>query len=135
MRKDFNILDYEEVEKIALNYGIFDKNELAQALQFMHELGSLIHFNNEFLRQKVVINPQYMIDLMTCLVSVNNKFIVDGKLKHSDIEKIWDKYDSSLHLWILKVTEKFDLTFAAPDQKLNLVPCLMPETPAVPINW
>jgi leucine-rich repeat kinase 2 len=103
MRKHHNILDFEEVEKIAANHGIFQKNELAQALQFLHDLGSLIHFNNEFLREKVVINPQYMIDLMSCLVSVNNNFIVDGKLKHEDVQKIWMNYDSSLYSWILKV--------------------------------
>jgi hypothetical protein len=32
------------------------------------------------------------------------------------------------------VTEKFDLTFAVPEQKLNLVPCLMPESPGSTIN-
>jgi hypothetical protein len=107
MRKEHNILEYDEVEKIAANYGIFEKTELAQALQFMHDLGSLIHFNNEFLREKVVINPQYMIDLMACLVSVNNTFIVDGKLKHEDVQKIWSNYDTSLHPWILKVKHHF----------------------------
>ena len=94
-----------------------------------------MHFNNEFLKEKVVINPQFKVDLMACLVSVNNNFIADGKLNHSDVEKIWKKYDPSLHEWILKITEKFDLTFAVPDQKLNLVPCLMSETPSVPLNW
>jgi hypothetical protein len=70
-----------------------------------------------------------MVDLMACLVSVNNNFIRNGKLYHSDISKIWSQYDPSLHGWILKVTEKFDLSFSVPDQSLNLVPCLMSETP------
>ena len=135
MKSKKNILDYADIEKIASNHGIFDQLELNQALQFLHDLGSLMHFNNEFLRDKVVINPQFMVDLMASLVSVHNNFIVDGKLNHADVEKIWKKYDPALHAWILKITEKFDLTFAIPEQKMNLVPCLMSETPQAPINW
>lgn len=135
LKSQVNLLDYEEVEKIASNSGIFDKAELTQALQFLHDLGSIIHFNKEFLKDKVIINSQYMIDLMACLVSVNNNFITDGKLRHSDVQKIWKDYEPSLHQWILKVTEEFDLTFAVPDQSINLVPCLMPDTPSESINW
>ena len=80
----------------------------------------------------MVINSQYMVDLMACLVSVNNNFIRNGKLNHTDISKIWSKYEPSLHEWILKVTEKFDLSFRVPEQSLNLVPCLMSETPEDP---
>ena len=135
MKNKKNILDYSEIEKIGNNYGIFDKHELGQAIQFLHDLGSLMHFNNEFLREKVVINPQFMVDLMASLVSVHNHFIVNGKLLHKDVEKIWKKYDPALHNWILKITEKFDLTFAVPEQEINLVPCLMSETPLVSLDW
>ena len=124
------------MEKIASNYGIFEKGELANAVQFLHDLGSLMHFNNEFLRDKVVINPQYMVDLMACLVSVNNTLIQDGILLHKDIPKIWQNYDPNLHLWILKLTERFDLTFQIPERNLNLVPCLMSDfPPESSFNW
>lgn len=102
LKKERSILEYNEVEKIASNHGIFDKSELSQTIQFLNDLGSLIYFNNEFLRNKVVINPQFLVDLMACLVSVNNKFIIDGKLDHNDVSKIWLKYDKSIHEWILK---------------------------------
>ncbi len=119
---------------MASNRGIFDKLELAQAIRFLHDLGSLMHFNNELLRDKLVINPQFMVDLMACLVSINNNCIVDGKLYHRDVEKIWKKYDPSLHPWILKITERFDLTYALQDQNMNLVPCLMPDMPPIDLD-
>jgi leucine-rich repeat kinase 2 len=124
-----NLLDYHEIEAIASDYGIFDKSELSQCIQFLHDLGSLMYFNNEFLKNKVIINPQYMVDLMACLVSINNSFIQEGRLYHSDLAKIWSKYDAKLHTWILKLTERFDLTFAVPDESMNLVPCLMADWP------
>jgi leucine-rich repeat kinase 2 len=130
-----NIVDYSEIEKLAQNFGIFDKLELSQVVQFLHDLGSLMHFNNEFLRNKVIINPQYMVDLMACLVSVNNNVIENGRLRHADLGRIWAKYDPKLHPWIVKLTEKFDLTFSVPEQALNLVPCLMPEQAPRDLDW
>lgn len=101
----------------------------------MHDLGSIMYFNNQFLRDKVVINPQFMVDLLACLVSVNNNYIIDGHLNKDDVEKIWKRYNSSLHNWILKITEKFDLTFKIEDKNLHLVPCLLPEMPPKDIDW
>lgn len=32
-----------------------------------------------------------------------------------------------MHQWILKLTEEFDLTFAIEEQKMSIVPCMLPE--------
>ncbi|RNA35085.1 putative serine threonine- kinase pats1, partial [Brachionus plicatilis] len=135
LKREKYFLDYSEAEKIADNHGIFEQTELAQALGFLHDLGSIMYFNNQFLRDKVVINPQFMVDLLACLVSVNNNHIVDGHLWKNDVEKIWKKYNPSLHKWILKITEKFDLTFEIGDQGLHLVPCLLSEAPPDDTDW
>ena len=44
---------------------------------------------------------------------------------------MWKNYDPTLHEWLLKLTEAFDLTFPIPvakeAEKFNIVPCLLPE--------
>ena len=67
---------------------------------------------------------------MACVVSVKESPIIDGKLYHRNIKDIWKSYDKSLHDWMLKLTEIFDLTFPIPtsEEKLNIVPCLLPDT-------
>ncbi|CAF0782367.1 unnamed protein product [Brachionus calyciflorus] len=134
IKREKYFLEYHEVEKLGENYGIFDQSELAQALVFLHDLGSIMYFNNQFLRDKVVINPQFMVDLLACVVSVNNMYIENGQLWNHDVDKIWKKYNPSLHTWILKITEKFDLTFEIPEKGLHLVPCLLSETPPSEVN-
>ncbi|CAF4077014.1 unnamed protein product, partial [Rotaria sordida] len=122
-----HILKYDEVIKIARQSGIFDLSEVLQSVQFLHDLGSLQYFSSEHLKNYVVVNPQWIIDVMACIVSINNYRVNDGRLFHSDISDIWKKYPSDLHAWILKLTEAFDLTCAVPNQGMNLVPCLLPE--------
>jgi hypothetical protein len=50
----------------------------------------------------------------------------DGKLYHTDIGLIWDKYPEDLRPWLLRLTEEFDLTFPSKDELANIVPCLLP---------
>ena len=52
--------------------------QMLQAVQFLHELGSLQHFTNDFLKDQVVINPQWIVDVMACVVSVKGSAIKVG---------------------------------------------------------
>jgi hypothetical protein len=72
---------------------------------------------------------------MSCLVSLNNDYITNGELHHAKVPSIWSKYDASLYKWILKLTEKFDLTFKIENKQMNLVPCLMSDMPMKPFDW
>ena len=49
--------------------------QIFQAVQFLHDLGTIQHFTNEFLKDKVVINPQWIVDVMACVVSVKTQVI------------------------------------------------------------
>ena len=40
--------------------------------------------------------------------------------------KVWAKFPEELYDWLLRLTEAFDLTFPIPNEKVNLVPCLLP---------
>ncbi|WAR27954.1 PATS1-like protein [Mya arenaria] len=126
-RSKSNVMEYTELEKLANISGIFDKIEVHQAVRFLHDLGSLQHFTTEKLKTKVVINPQWIVDVMACVVSVKNSPIQNGRLNHSDIGVVWKDYPADLHDWLLELTEAYDLTFRLDDKPVNLVPCLMPE--------
>ena len=65
---------------------------------------------------------------MHCINSQN------GKLAHKDLGKVWADFPESLHQWLLRLTEEYDLTFPLHDKPINLVPCLLPERHAE-IQW
>ena len=122
-----DLLEYSQISDIAQSVGIFESSEVLQAVQFLHDLGSLQYFPSEQLKNYVVINPQWIVNVMACIVSIKDSPVKNGRLYHSDMDVIWADYDAYLHPWILKLTEAFDLTFPVPDQNMNLVPCLLPE--------
>ena len=51
----------------------------------------------------------------------------NGRFIHKDISKVWGKFPSDLHNWLLRLTEAFDLTFPVPHEPVNIVPCLLPQ--------
>lgn len=65
--------------------------------------------------------------LFTVQTSIVALIFQDGKLKHSDVGKVWREYPPNLHNWLLQLTEEYDLTFKLVNEKANLVPCLLPE--------
>ena len=77
---------------------------------------------------------KWIVDVISCVVSVKNNPIKDGKLYHQDVRKIWASYDESLHDWMLRLTEEFDLTFPVAEQEMKIVPCLLPDKEPE-MNW
>ena len=45
---------------------------MRRAILFLHDLGTVQYFDNEFLRGNIVINPQWIVDVMACVVSINS---------------------------------------------------------------
>lgn len=56
---------------------------MKEGLRLLHDLGSVQHFSNELLRNKVITNPQWLVDVMACLITVKESII-----KVSDSDKV-----------------------------------------------
>ncbi|KAH9490076.1 hypothetical protein Btru_035167 [Bulinus truncatus] len=128
LRSEKALLNFNEAGDAANRAGIFDKTELLQAVQFLHDLGSVQFFNTPFLKSHVVILSQWIIDVMACLITVHDGPVKDGKFYHSDMAIVWQNYPENLHLWLLRLTEEFNLTFPLLGEDASIVPCLLPES-------
>jgi hypothetical protein len=52
--------------------------QIKQAVQFLNDLGSVQYFQNNVLKTHVVIDPQWIVDAMACVVSVNESPVEVG---------------------------------------------------------
>ena len=82
------LITYAEMVEIAETTGLFDNQEILQAIRFLADLGSVQYFETAGLKDKIVINPQWIVDVMACMVSVKKTCCQDGRLNHEDIGKI-----------------------------------------------
>ncbi|KAL3888757.1 hypothetical protein ACJMK2_001117, partial [Sinanodonta woodiana] len=63
---------------------IEDRDELELFLSFQHEIGTILYFNAEGLREKIVLDPQWMIDALKSLITAQ-MFI----RQNAKIIKVW----------------------------------------------
>ena len=129
-----SLVPYKEVVELAESSSLFDPDEILQAVRFLNDLGSLQYFETTMLKENVVINCQWLVDVMACVVSVNKTCIEAGMLRHEDVGQIWSDYEPALHAWMLLCCEEFDLTFPVPEREISIVPCLLPDSEPT-IDW
>ncbi|KAK3598547.1 hypothetical protein CHS0354_010723 [Potamilus streckersoni] len=99
---------------------IEDRDELELFLRFHHEMGTILYFSVEGLREKIVLDPQWLIDALKSLITAEKfirkypaitskwyEFEEQGKLTHELIDAIWTEkkhkefHDNKDHILLL----------------------------------
>ncbi|KAL3889125.1 hypothetical protein ACJMK2_001479, partial [Sinanodonta woodiana] len=130
---------------------IEDRGELELFLNFQHDIGTILYFNADGLRENIVLNPQWMIDVFRSLITAKMfikqhptiteewfEFEETGKLTHKLIDAIWTEEKPDFHdnkEYLLLVMEKLNI-IARPmsytmdgksvkKEKYYLAPCIL----------
>ncbi|KAK3577948.1 hypothetical protein CHS0354_019099 [Potamilus streckersoni] len=99
---------------------IENREELDLLLQFQHEIGTILYFSIEGLREKIILDPQWLIDAQKSLITAEmfikmkpaitkrwNEFKKKGKLTQELIDAVWTKenkpefHDNKEHILLL----------------------------------
>ena len=96
-------MSLDTVESLALVYGMDDK-EVQAFLQFHHITGDLVYFSEDNLKDRVIVDPQWLVDMFQTFITpqdfINRKHLTDKikkELKDAEVS------ESSLQvLWGLK---------------------------------
>ncbi|KAL3892357.1 hypothetical protein ACJMK2_004570 [Sinanodonta woodiana] len=128
------------------------REELHLFLRFQHEMGSILYFSVEGLRENVILDPQWLIDALKSLITAEMFILLNypgimgkwfelkekGKLTPELIDAIWTKerhpefHDNKEH--ILRVMEQLNIvakpSFYGEDggkikEKYLLAPCML----------
>ncbi len=142
VQKPMKHLTHHEVMELANIYHM-DQEELASCLLFLHSVGDLIWFPDEGLRDVIILDPQWLVDVFKVLIT-SEQFIKDrdllddvyqllktGLVSYSSLEKFWAGNDVR---FLLEIMKKFDLLlpFESKPAGLFLVPSMLPPKQIAP---
>ncbi|XP_066912686.1 leucine-rich repeat serine/threonine-protein kinase 1-like isoform X2 [Clytia hemisphaerica] len=106
--------------------------ELDQAVQFLHDYGILLHYDDPALRDLYFVDPQWLCDMLAHVVTVRsvNPFIKNGVLKISDLKsqifKGEKRFPTDMVMKYVELMSKFEVAIKI-SEKFLLIPSLLPD--------
>lgn len=112
------IKSWRDIKILAEDCNIHSDDELKRCLHFLHDLGSLIYFDDKDMRlsDTVVIDPQYLINVMSTIITTKRS-IKDGVLHRQELKMIWrpPEYPEDIHILLLSLLGKFEILYTLPE--------------------
>eukprot|EP00929_Paragymnodinium_shiwhaense_P059599 TRINITY_DN29843_c0_g1_i2.p1 TRINITY_DN29843_c0_g1~~TRINITY_DN29843_c0_g1_i2.p1 ORF type:complete len:1570 (+),score=387.15 TRINITY_DN29843_c0_g1_i2:49-4758(+) len=137
------VLPVVKVREMAFELGLREEAELVDCLQYLHSAGSIVFFNEDNLRDDVVLNTQWLADAMANVLncprvvqgasSATRRLRERGELEDELLRKhLWKAHKFRQHADILlRMLYRFDLIIPTSDAgSVHVVPCLLPTVPA-----
>ncbi|CAE7410406.1 unnamed protein product [Symbiodinium sp. CCMP2592] len=136
--KPVHALPFSQVSRLGRAVGIHDEGELLSVLIYLHDTGSIIFFDEEKLRDCVVLDPYWLAEaaanIFNCPRVVQGRsasarrLLERGEL-HVDLlrEHLWRSERFVDHIPVLiNLMLRFDLLVSSSDQDVFVVPFLLP---------
>ena len=130
-------LNLRMVQQLASGFGI-SKEEVDLFLQFHHSVGDFVHYQDEVLKEVVITDPQWLVDMFKAIIthhqfldtrSINQLMLQEYKnralLSESLLQSLWAGNDV---IFLIELMKKFHLLVQLPHNTGKyLVPCMLPQ--------
>jgi small GTP-binding protein len=112
---------YEHYVDICQANGVTKETEQNTLINFLHDLGLVIHFQDRWLRETNVINPQWITEAVYTIINAP-QLAGNGKLHRDALTTLLDNntYPVRKHDYILELMRKFELCYALNDNEYLL---------------
>ncbi|CAE8655909.1 unnamed protein product [Polarella glacialis] len=137
--KPAHVLPYSQVARLARAVGILDDAELLSLLIYLHDIGCIIFFDEEELREYVVLDPHWLAEaaanILNCPrvvqgnVAAAKRLLERGELHVEFLNQhLWKTVRFAAHLdTLLQLLVRFDVLVASPDKpEVFVVPSMLP---------
>ncbi|XP_062510681.1 leucine-rich repeat serine/threonine-protein kinase 1-like isoform X2 [Corticium candelabrum] len=110
---------------------VSDPDDLNQGVNFLHQNGVLLHYNDPQLRRLYFIDPQWLCDMLAHVVTVDhvNRYIKNGIMKQDDLVHIFRGKVFELRNEYVQLLIKFEVALPIGlQQEYLLIPSKLPNS-------
>ena len=120
-------IKFSDFQKLCFTEGINDSASQNTLLDFLHDLGIVLHFKDLALRDTNVINPRWITDGVYKIINERLISDSDGTMDFKQLENIlnMDTHPPDKHNFIIELMKKFELCYQISSQTI-LIPSLLP---------
>jgi internalin A len=119
-RNHITLTDYEIT---CHRHGIRDRSEILQLSQFLHNLGTCLHFQKDpILRQTLILKPNWGTAAVYKVLDSDRVKQNLGQFTDTDLAHIWsDPQYTHLHHGLLQLMKEFKVCYEIPNRKGNYI--------------
>jgi len=121
-----NYISFEKYREICNTYDLNETSKQKSLIEFLNDLGTVLHFDDMFLSETNVINPRWITSAVYSIINSEHVFINKGILRYSELENILDRdeYISDKYGYIIGLMKKFELCYSINNDSV-LIPDLL----------
>ena len=97
---------------------------------FLHDVGTLMHYDakESGLDQIVILDPQWLADIMASLISFKHQWVKTGILTRELLPQVWKQYPEEIYDSLLGLLTKFEVAVELKgEENFYVIPTLLPE--------
>ncbi len=136
LTEDADFVDVDQYQRLAAEQGIKEAGEQKRLLRFLHDLGSVLHFDDPEglfrLDETKILNPEWVTSGVYKILNDLELMQNQGVLKRRDLDRILttrDGYPKKARLFILGMMRRFELCFDFREGDVSvLIPQLLPRS-------
>jgi small GTP-binding protein len=123
---DEDYISYEEYQSICVEHGLIKSPDQSLLIDFLHDLGSVLYFDNSRLGDTIIINFRWLTEAIYSILDSSLIREDKGIVSFDSLKKILDynRYPVSKHRFILDIMIFFQLCYELNDERF-LIPSLL----------
>jgi len=109
-----NHINFKRFKKICEQYDVTNEESQMLISSSLHAIGAILHFSKDrILRDFIIINPQWAVDSVYSILSMDKIETTNGLFNIYDLDKVWSKYsfDERNKLLALMKKDNFEICF------------------------
>ncbi|MFK7946857.1 MAG: COR domain-containing protein, partial [Saprospiraceae bacterium] len=130
-RKMDNHIKWSTFKRICESENLDEENDQKYLSKYLHRLGVIVHYYDDFyLKDFVILNPQWSVDAVYCVLSDNRVIKNNGKFAQCDLADYWKTYSEEERRNLLKLMlkEHFEVAYEIKNSSVYIAPQLLTTT-------
>jgi internalin A len=138
LRGSQNLIGYEKYIELCVKNGIQDENEQRDRIQFLHELGVILYFQDDpRLEAFGILNPEWVTTGVFKIMSYCSLHQTNGVFSNQSLDEIFNspEYPHGKRSILINMMRKFQLCFDIEQGNKILIPDLLPQREPYTGEW
>jgi small GTP-binding protein len=124
-----NYITPQALQKFLTKQGI-NSEQQPILTQWLHDLGDILYFQDKNeLEEIVILKPQWVTEYISQVLESQEVINSHGILTAQEIERLWHDLTPTMREHILRLMERFDLSYRDKKRQISLIVERLPQTP------